>query len=142
MSLRSVASAAFDVASVPSPTSGIETRATVCDGLTSTSIEPLFSLCATAWDLIPAMARCVAGEEHASHRRHHSEPGDEHGPSGGRGGCFQCSPCAAARRPLLTLALDVEERVVDTDGEADQQDHRVDVLVHRDQVTRHGGEED
>ena len=32
-------------------------------------------------------------------------------------------------RPLLALAAQVEQRVVDADGEADQQDHRVDGLV-------------
>ena len=55
---------------------------------------------------------------------------------GGGGGGLERGPVTAAGRPLLTLALDVEERVVDADGEADQQDDRADVLVHRDELAR------
>ena len=40
ISLRSLRNAAFDLASVPFPTSGMSTRATVCAGLTCSSIEP------------------------------------------------------------------------------------------------------
>jgi hypothetical protein len=61
MSLRSVSSAAIDVPSVPSPTSGMSTRATVCDGFTSTSIEPAFSCAASTFVFNAASACCVAG---------------------------------------------------------------------------------
>ena len=56
---------------------------------------------------------------------------------------------ALAGRTLFTLAPEVEERVVDADGEPDQQHDCTDVLVHRDEVARqreqperaeHGGE--
>ena len=40
-------------------------------------------------------------------------------------------PLASPGSPLVTLAAEVEERVVDTDREPDQQDHLVDGSVHR-----------
>ena len=42
--------------------------------------------------------------------------------------------------PLVALAADVEERVVDADGEPDQQDHLRDRLVHRHDLARQGDE--
>ncbi len=41
---------------------------------------------------------------------------------------------AASGGPLLALAPEVEERVVDADGETDQQDHLGDLLVDRDEL--------
>ena len=49
---------------------------------------------------------------------------------------------ALAGGPLLALALEVEERVVDADGEADQQDHGADVLIHRHEMARNRDETD
>ena len=46
----------------------------------------------------------------------------------------------AALRPLLALAAQVEQRVVDADGQADQQDHRVDRLVDVQQVAEQRGQ--
>ena len=59
---RSVSSAAFETASVPLPSSGIVTRATVWDGLTSTSIGPCICPVAIACDFSSEIACCVAGE--------------------------------------------------------------------------------
>ena len=50
-------------------------------------------------------------------------PGDQHRPAGGGGGGLERGAVAAAGAPLLALALHVEERVVDADGEPDEQDH-------------------
>ena len=49
---------------------------------------------------------------------------------------------ALARGPLLALALEVEERVVDADREPDEQEHGADVRVHRDEVARQRDEAD
>ena len=66
--------------------------------------------------------RLVAGEEHAGHRDQDGDARDEDGPARGRGGGLERGALAAAGGPLLALAPHVEERVVDPDGEADQQD--------------------
>ncbi len=65
-----------------------------------------------------------AREQHPGHR-------DQHGGAGDQDGAARRSPrraCSASRpwpaRALLALALDVEERVVDADRHAHQQDHR------------------
>ena len=68
------------------------------------------------------------------HRDHHGEPGDEHGAARGRGGDRQRGLVGVAGPPLLPLAAQVEQRVVDADREADQQDHRRDLLVDGEQL--------
>ena len=45
-----------------------------------------------------------------------------------------CGPSAATGSPLLAFPLQVEHRVVDADGEADQEHHRVGLVRHRQQV--------
>ena len=83
-----------------------------------------------------------AAEEHAGQRGDHRQAGDEHGPAGrGRGG-FERRLVALAGRTLLAFALEVEERVVDSDGEPDQQDHRVRCLVHGEDLAREGKQAD
>jgi hypothetical protein len=76
----------------------------------------------------------VTGEDHPGHRDHHGEAGDENRPARGRCGGFDRGARALAGRPLLALALEVEERVVDADREADEQDDGADVRVHRDEL--------
>ena len=61
-SLRRVSSAAFDLASTPLPTSGIVTRATVCESLISTSIGLVIWPLASAFAFRAASARFPAGE--------------------------------------------------------------------------------
>ena len=109
----------------------------------STVSEPSI---ATATTIIVAIderhVRLVAAEEHPGHRDHHRHAGDQHRAARGRGGGLERGAVALARRPLLTLALEVEERVVDADREADEQEHGADVLVHRDEVARQRDEAD
>jgi hypothetical protein len=84
----------------------------------------------------------VAGEHQPGHRDHHGEAGDEHRSArGGRRGLDR-GACALAGRPLFALALEVEERVVDADGEPDQEDHGRGVLIHRDEMARQRHEPD
>ena len=45
--------------------------------------------------------RRVAGQEHAGHRHHHGQAGDEHRAAGGRGGGLERRPLAAPGGPLL-----------------------------------------
>ena len=80
--------------------------------------------------------RLVAAEEHPGHRDHHGDARDQDRAARRRRRGLECGLVALPRGPLLALALQVEERVVDADGEADQQEHGADVLVHRDQVAR------
>ncbi len=65
-----------------------------------------------------------AGEEHAGHGDHHGDAGDQQGPAAGGGGDPQRGVEVASGGPLLAFAAQVEEAVVDADGEADQQHHR------------------
>jgi hypothetical protein len=75
-----------------------------------------------------------AGQEHAGHGDHHGEAGDEHGPARRGRGELQRGLLGASCVLLLHLSSQVEHRVVDAHGEADQQDHRVDRPVHVQQV--------
>ena len=50
--------------------------------------------------------------------------------------------CALPGRTLFTLALEIEERVVDADGQADEQQDGADVRVHRDEVAGESDEAD
>ena len=70
-------------------------------------------------------------EEEPGERDDDGQTGDEDRPAGRGCGSLECGRRALAGRPLLTLALEVEERVVDADREADQQDDRGGGLVHR-----------
>ena len=65
-----------------------------------------------------------AGEEHPGHRDQNGEAGDEHCLAG-RGGCAVESVAAVPGLALLSLALDIEERVVDADRHSDQEHHGV-----------------
>ena len=79
-------------------------------------------------------------EEEPCERDEHGQPGDEDGPAGrGRRGLERCR-WALAGRPLLALALEVEERVVDADRQADQEDDRGRGVVHGDELARDGQE--
>ena len=73
----------------------------------------------------------VAGEQHAGHRGHDGQAGDQDGAAGGGGGDVDRLELAGALRALFTFAPDVEQRVVDADREADEDDRR-----HRDVVDR------
>ena len=75
--------------------------------------------------------RAVAGEEQPGHRGHDRQPGDEHRAARRRSCGLERGPMAAACRTLFTLTLEIEERVVDADGETDQEDDLRDRLVHR-----------
>ena len=66
----------------------------------------------------------VARQEHAGHRHHHGQARDEDRAAGGRGRDLERRPLAAPRRAFLPFALQVEQRVVDADGEPDQEHHR------------------
>ena len=74
--------------------------------------------------------RLVAREEHPRHGDHHGQAGDEHCTTRGGSCSFDRRALTSPCRPLFTRATEVEERVVDTDGEPDQQDHLVDRAVH------------
>ena len=80
--------------------------------------------------------RLVAREEHAGHRGHHRQAGDQDRASRGGGGSLESRALALARRALFALALQVEHRVVDADRQPDQQHDRADVLVHGPDLAR------
>ena len=80
--------------------------------------------------------RLVAGDEHAGHRDHHGQAGDQHRPARSRGGGLERGPFAPALRSFLSLAPEVEHRVVDSDREADQEHERHRLIGHRKHVAR------
>ncbi len=80
----------------------------------------------------------VARQEHARHGRHHGQAGDEHGAAGRRGCGLERGTFAASGGPFLALALQVEERVVDADGEPDQEHERAGLVRHREDVAGPG----
>ena len=59
------------------------------------------------------------------------QAGDEHRVAAGRGGGLERGQLAGAARPLLALTLEVEERVVDADGHADQHHQDLRALAGR-----------
>jgi hypothetical protein len=63
--------------------------------------------------------RRILGQIHPAHRDHHGETGDEH-------------------RALLSFPAQIEQRVVDADREADEQDDLVDLARDRIQPARNG----
>ena len=78
----------------------------------------------------------LPGEQHPRHRDHHGDSRDEHRTARGRCSRFERGFGAAPGGPFLAFALQVEQRVVDPDREADQQDHRVDRFVARKHLAR------
>ena len=76
-----------------------------------------------------------AAEVHAGHRDHHRDARYEHRATGRGGRRLNRGPVHATGGALLAHALEVEQRVVDPDGEPDQQDHAIDRLVDRRDVT-------
>ena len=75
-----------------------------------------------------------AGEEHAADRCHDGCTRDENRAARCRGGGEERRLGGAAGGTLLTFATDVEQGVVDADREPDQQHHRVDGSVDREQM--------
>src|SRR5262249_44471830 len=78
----------------------------------------------------------VAAEQHAGDGDHHRHARDQHRASRGRRGGLESGCGTLAGGPLLALALEVEERLVDSDPETGEQDDGADVLVHRDEAAR------
>ena len=76
------------------------------------------------------------GEEHARHGDDDRRAGDEHRASGCRGGYLERLLGAPPGGALLAFPLQVEHRVVDPDGEPDQENHRVERLVARPDLAR------
>ena len=81
---------------------------------------------------------CVTGQEHAGHRHHDGQPGDEHRAAGGCRGGFDRRPLAATGGPFLSHSLQVEHRVVDAYGEADEEHDCRDLVRQRQQVAGQG----
>ena len=73
------------------------------------------------------------GADHvlAGHGDRDGAAGDEHRAAGGAGGARERLVRGRAALPLLAGADDVEERVVDADGHADQEHDRLDGVVER-----------
>ena len=80
--------------------------------------------------------RLVAADEHAGHRDDHGHAGDQHRTPRGSGGGLERGALAAPGGSLLALTPEVEERVVHTHCEPDQQDDRGEVAVGREEVAR------
>ncbi len=62
------------------------------------------------------------GEEETAHTDHHGEAGNHHGVTGRTGRHREGVLGAASRDPFLPLPSQIEQRVVDADGHADEQD--------------------
>ena len=82
----------------------------------------------------------VAREEHAGHGRDDREAADGHRAAGGGCGGQDRVAVRGAAGPLLAGAAQVEQRVVDADRHADQQDHAGHRVGHRDEVARDAGQ--
>ena len=82
----------------------------------------------------------LAEEEDAGERCHHGQARDQDGVTAGRGGSLEGGQLAGTARPLFTLALEVEERVVDGDGHADQHHQDLRALAGRHELARDGGQ--
>ncbi len=79
--------------------------------------------------------RGIARQEQPGHRHHHRQAGDQDRAARGGSGGLERGTLAPARGTLLTLASEVEQRVIDADRESDQQDDRGSLLCEREQVT-------
>ena len=73
-------------------------------------------------------------EEDAGHRDDHGRPGDDHRPAGGTRCHLERLVRGEAAASLLARADHVEERVVDADGHADQDQHDPDGVVDVEQL--------
>jgi hypothetical protein len=78
----------------------------------------------------------VLGHQHAGHRADHRDPGDQDGAAGGRRRGEDRRVVVAPRGSLFARPAQIEERVVDTHGQADQQRDGVDRLVEGDDLAR------
>jgi hypothetical protein len=86
------------------------------------------------------MKELIAAEQHPGHGDRDGDAGDQHRsyprsppPREGRA---RVTP----RGTFLSAALEVEERVVHSNGEADQQDHRGHVGIGADELAHQGDE--
>ncbi len=84
--------------------------------------------------------QAVAAQEHAAHRDDHGQARDEHGASGRGRGDLDRVDGRLALGPFAALAGEVEDRVVDTDREADQEDHGLRHVGDGQQVAGEGRE--
>ena len=80
----------------------------------------------------------IAGEQEPGHGDHDREARDQDRAPRGRRCGEEGRLLALPGRPFLALTLDVEHRVVDAHGEADEQNERADALVERQQLTGDG----
>ena len=76
----------------------------------------------------------VAHQEHPGERGHHGQAGDEHRVAAGGGCGLERGQLAGATGALLALPLEVEQRVVDADGHADQHHQDLGALTRRDEL--------
>ena len=91
----------------------------------STVSDPSIATATTVIVATPKDAKaCICGEEHPRHGDENGQPGDEDGAPGGRRRRLERGLFAATRRALFAFPLQIEHRVVDTDGEPDQEDDR------------------
>ena len=117
-------------------TNGTRPRSTLSPSLESsagnTVSEPSIATATTVIVATPKDAKLgVAGEEHPRHGDHHGQPGDEDRAARRRCCGLECGLFATTGGALLTLALQIEHRVVDADREPDQEDDRRDGVGHR-----------
>ncbi len=75
-----------------------------------------------------------AGHQQPGQRDEHRHAGDEDGAADGGRGRVERRLGRAPGATLLALAADVEQRVVDADGQADEHDQRRGGVVHRQRV--------
>ena len=78
----------------------------------------------------------VAGQELPGHRDHDGEAGGQDGPAGRGRRDLDGLERVMAGAALLALTLEIEERVVDADGHADQRDHDRGVVADGEDVAR------
>ena len=79
-------------------------------------------------------------QQHPGHRDQHGDPGGEHRAAGGGGRATQRVRACMPGAPLLALALEIEQRVVDADGHPHQQHHGAGRFGGVDEVARDRGQ--
>ena len=84
--------------------------------------------------------RRTADDEEPGHRGDHGATGHHDRVARGGGGDLDGVEGAVPSGPLLALPLEVEQRVVDTDGHSDQHDHAGHGGLGMDQVRERGGD--